>query len=211
MNSLYLIWIHELDFIIWIHDMNSWLKIKVNSTSWIHGIEFFKWNMGNDFILMNSYLWFHVWLSQNFSEAAHCNQLKHWSLVISLISVRVSTCHQGQGSCEARPWLPEHQLECRSDLSAGLEPAIETGHWHRPGISCLGPVTVQVASWHSESPRACQGGYGQASAALAQTQFKLPVWNSPIPGPASAARLGAGYQSTNLNLVVTWVQSLPVK
>ena len=72
-----------------------------------------------------------------------------------------------------------------------------------------GPVTVQVASWYS--PRACQGGYGQASAALAQTQFKLPVWNSPIPGPASAARLGAGYQSTNLNLVVTWVQSLPVK
>ena len=90
------------------------------------------------------------------------------------------SCHQGQGSCEARPWLPEHQLECRSDLSAGLEPAIETGHWHRPGISCLGPVTVQVASWHSESPRACQGGYGQASAALAQPGLALatraPTW-----------------------------------
>ena len=60
---------------------------------------------------------------------------------------------QGRCCSQARPWLTDHQLESRSNLTA--ESGSETGY--RPGLSGLGPVQIASLALATSWPaRTCQ-------------------------------------------------------
>ena len=62
---------------------------------------------------------------------------------------------QGRSRSQALLGPPEHQLEARSDLRA--ESASEGGH--RPGLSCLSPISMQgVLAWNSYQ-NSCMNSY----------------------------------------------------